>query len=89
MVTDRQIAERRAEVLAWYDDARHTYLRAEELVGRMVRRALRDSGNDSAKIESRVKDPDSLAGKATKLLDDGTFKYADPRREITDVLPPG
>jgi ppGpp synthetase/RelA/SpoT-type nucleotidyltranferase len=86
VVTDQQLAERRAEVLAWYDDARHRYLRAEELVGRMVRRALRDSGNDSAKIESRVKDPDSLADKAAKLRDDGTFKYADPRREITDYL---
>ncbi len=86
MVTDQQIAERRAELLAWYGDARHRYLRAEELVGGMVRRALRDSGNDSAKVESRVKDPDSLAGKAAKVLEDGTFKYADPRREITDLL---
>jgi ppGpp synthetase/RelA/SpoT-type nucleotidyltranferase len=86
VVTDQQIADRRAEVAAWYADARHRYLRTETLVTRLVRRALRDAGNESVKVESRVKSPESLVAKAVRLRDDGTFKYADPRAEITDLL---
>jgi ppGpp synthetase/RelA/SpoT-type nucleotidyltranferase len=86
LVTDQQLAQRRADVLAWYDEARHRYLRAEDTITRLVARALRTSGNESAKVESRVKDPGSVAGKATRLRPDGTFKYADPQVEITDFL---
>jgi ppGpp synthetase/RelA/SpoT-type nucleotidyltranferase len=86
MVSDDQMARRRTDVLEWYADARHKFIRTEELVTRMVRRALRESGNDSAKVESRVKDPTSLADKAVKLESDGSFKYDDPRQEITDYI---
>lgn len=85
MPSDLEVDRRRTEVLDWYADARHRFLRVEDRFGERIRRVLRERYLSDVKLESRTKTPGSLAEKAATVLD-GAFKYDDPRTQITDLV---
>lgn len=84
---DEGLAEARAsEIRDWYEGYVFKCRLFTEKLDRHLVRAVQRAGLMDARVESRAKSVDSLVGKATKIDGTGAFKYADPRREITDMV---
>lgn len=86
-MVDEELVEARArEVRDWYDGYVFKCRLFTEKVERHLVRAVHQAGLMDARVESRAKSVDSFVDKATKTDATGDFKYADPRREITDMV---